>query len=32
MDETILRYLALHGLDGIVRIPQEEYDGFPSGE
>lgn len=29
MDEETVRYLALHHLDGVVRIPQAEYSGIP---
>ncbi len=30
MDQEITRYLDLHHLDGVVRIPQTEYKGIPS--
>lgn len=29
MDQETTRYLALHHLDGVVRIPQTEYSGIP---
>jgi hypothetical protein len=31
MDEEIRAYLAEQGLDGIIRIPEGEYTGFPQG-
>ena len=30
MDQETTRYLTLHHLDGVVRIPESEYSGIPT--